>query len=104
MMEETKDLREKFMTAMQEKLDELSGEEYEIRSYASDKNKDVASVQFVIMTEEVPLPRNNMPNNLLKQHQYLNGAYRGRYAPFYDVWMMVCVLSVFFIRIGIRFC
>lgn len=54
MMEETKDLREKFMTAMQEKLDELSGEEYEIRSYASDKNKDVASVQFVIMTEEVP--------------------------------------------------
>ncbi len=54
LMEETKDLREKFMTAIQEKLDELSGDGYEIISYASDKNKDVASVQFVIMTEEVP--------------------------------------------------
>ena len=53
MMEETKDLRE-IHDRNAGKTDELSGEEYEIRSYASDKNKDVASVQFVIMTEEVP--------------------------------------------------
>ncbi|NLA72024.1 MAG: hypothetical protein GX850_06355 [Clostridiaceae bacterium] len=52
--DETSDLRQKFEDAIREKLDEFANVGFETVSFVSDKNKDVASVQFVCMTEEIP--------------------------------------------------
>jgi hypothetical protein len=46
-------LPQKFEDAIRELMEEY-GESFEIKSFVSDKNKDVASVQFVFMTEEIP--------------------------------------------------
>ena len=37
-------------------LDSMSGEEYEVTSFVSEKNTEVDSVQFVIKTEAVKIP------------------------------------------------
>ncbi|NMB29657.1 MAG: hypothetical protein GX991_06350 [Clostridiaceae bacterium] len=51
--DETSNLPQKFEDAIRELMEEY-GESFEIKSFVSDKNKDVASVQFVFMTEEIP--------------------------------------------------
>ncbi|HHW93286.1 MAG TPA: hypothetical protein GX734_02180 [Clostridiaceae bacterium] len=50
---ETSDLPQKFEDAIREMMEEYEGS-FDIQSFVSDKNKDVASVQFVFMTEEIP--------------------------------------------------
>ncbi len=50
---ETSHLPQKFKDGIQELLDEF-GESFDVQSFVSDKNKDVTSVQFVFMTEEIP--------------------------------------------------
>lgn len=51
--EETGDLSGKFEEALREMLKEYQGS-FEVKSFVSEENKDVASVQFVLMTEEIP--------------------------------------------------
>lgn len=51
--DETSNLPQKFEDAIRELMEEY-GESFELKSFVSDKNKDVASVQFVFMTEEIP--------------------------------------------------
>lgn len=50
---ETSDLPQKFEDAISELLEEFEGS-FEVRSFVSEANKDVTSVQFVFMTEEIP--------------------------------------------------
>ena len=51
--DETSNLPQKFEDAIRDMMEEYGGP-IEVRSFVSDKNKDVASVQFVLMTEEIP--------------------------------------------------
>lgn len=51
---ETSGLKEQFMEALEERLAEFTGENFEVKSFASPRNTEVASVQFVIMTAEIP--------------------------------------------------
>ena len=52
--DQTSDLKEQFMEALEDRLAEFTGEDFEVRSFVSDRNTDVVSVQFVLMTEEIP--------------------------------------------------
>lgn len=52
---ETGDLRERLQQAIEEKIDAFSGNDYEVQSFVSSRNRDVASVQFIMMTEEIPV-------------------------------------------------
>ncbi len=54
MRDETGDLRSLFEEAIREKLDEFTNEGFETVSFVSVRNKDISSVQFVFMTEEIP--------------------------------------------------
>ncbi|HZK28935.1 MAG TPA: MMPL family transporter, partial [Clostridia bacterium] len=51
---ETSGLRQVFEDAIREQLDQFGNVGFETVSFVSDKNKDVSSVQFVFMTEEIP--------------------------------------------------
>lgn len=50
---ETNNLPNKFEEALREKIEEL-GKSFEVKSFVSDKNKNISSVQFIIMAEEIP--------------------------------------------------
>jgi hypothetical protein len=54
MRDETSDLRSLFDEAIREKLAEFTNEGFEPVSFVSRKNKEISSVQFVLMTEEIP--------------------------------------------------
>lgn len=59
MADETGDLRGLFEEAIKEKLDDFANANFEPVSFVSDKNTRVLSVQFVMMTAEIPpLPAN----------------------------------------------
>ena len=52
--DQTSDLKEQFVEALEERLADFTGEDYEVRSFVSGLNKDVISVQFVMMAAEIP--------------------------------------------------
>jgi uncharacterized phage infection (PIP) family protein YhgE len=52
--DQTSDLKEQFVEALKERLADFTGEDYEVRSFVSNLNKDVISVQFVMMAAEIP--------------------------------------------------
>ncbi len=54
--DETKDMDKKLEERLKEEIDKLIGGEFEIRSFASPRNTEIRSVQFVFMTAEIPEP------------------------------------------------
>jgi X-X-X-Leu-X-X-Gly heptad repeat protein len=54
MKEETGDLRGLFEEGIKEKLSEFTNEDFQAVSFVSEKNTEVLSVQFVMMTAEIP--------------------------------------------------
>ena len=53
---ETDKIDDTFGDDLSSMLDSMSGEGYEVKSFVSDKNTKVDSVQFVIKTEAVKIP------------------------------------------------
>lgn len=54
--DETKDMDKKLEERLKEEIDKLIGGEFETPSFASPKNTEIRSVQFVFMTAEIPEP------------------------------------------------
>jgi hypothetical protein len=54
MRDETSGMRELFEEKINEMLDDFANVGFEPVSFVSEKNEDVASVQFVFMTDEIP--------------------------------------------------
>lgn len=54
MRDETAGMKDKFEGKIEEMLDEFSHNDFKPVSFVSEKNEDVASVQFVFMTDEIP--------------------------------------------------
>ena len=54
--DETADLDEQITDGVQDKLDEFSGKDYEPVSFVSEKNTKVSAVQFVMKTQAITIP------------------------------------------------
>lgn len=72
MTEETKDIDKKMIEQISDTLGELSSTDKKFESFLSPKNKDISSVQFVLLYEGKSLPQEEEVNEEIQEKTFLD--------------------------------
>ena len=70
MAEETKDIDKKMEQQIKDKLGGLSSKDESFESFLSPKNKEISSVQFVLLYEGRTMPQEEEDNNVIEEKTF----------------------------------